>query len=316
MRDAMIDAAGNAWTGMREATVDVMQYQYGSEVAGVAADSADVVEGVANMGVAMKYAQPTQVRVAVGSRQEIGAQYWVAAQAANQGCTHPWSARTGVCCELFFLTALCVCAGMCVCVCADQVVLTSAKETSKRVETTEKAAAAGAANKVCVCLCTVTLMRKSGLLRSYICYIMRHPACAFMDTHLGYGAAACSTAFSLHVSFSAHSVVLLAASATLHNNRRRRLASGSSCRMSGQLWSGSVLPWQQSGQRCSRMHSSSSTRNSTSSQRKEGGRLALHLHKQAPHTAAGGWTAAGCGFCGVYHVARPAQAELGVLLID
>jgi hypothetical protein len=57
----MLDAAGNAWSGMREATVDVMQYQYGNEVASVAADSADVVEGVANMGVAMKYAQPTQV---------------------------------------------------------------------------------------------------------------------------------------------------------------------------------------------------------------------------------------------------------------
>jgi len=61
VRDAMLDAAGNAWSGMREATVDVMAYQYGSEVAAVAADSADVVEGVANMGVAMKYAQPTQV---------------------------------------------------------------------------------------------------------------------------------------------------------------------------------------------------------------------------------------------------------------
>jgi hypothetical protein len=58
----MLDAAGNAWSGMREATVDVMQYQYGNEVAAVAADSADVVEGVANMGVAMKYAQPSQVR--------------------------------------------------------------------------------------------------------------------------------------------------------------------------------------------------------------------------------------------------------------
>jgi hypothetical protein len=57
----MLGAAGNAWSGMREATVDVMQYQYGNEVAAVAADSADVVEGVANMGVAMKYAQPTQV---------------------------------------------------------------------------------------------------------------------------------------------------------------------------------------------------------------------------------------------------------------
>lgn len=62
MRDAMLDAAGNAWSGMREATVDVVQYQYGNEVASVAADSADVVEGVANMGVAMRYAQPTQVR--------------------------------------------------------------------------------------------------------------------------------------------------------------------------------------------------------------------------------------------------------------
>jgi hypothetical protein len=61
VRDAMLDAAGNAWSGMREATVDVMSYQYGNEVAGVAADSADVVEGVAGMGVAMKFAQPTQV---------------------------------------------------------------------------------------------------------------------------------------------------------------------------------------------------------------------------------------------------------------
>ena len=67
----MLDAAGNAWSGMREATVDVMQYQYGNEVASVAADSADVVEGVANMGVAMKYAQPTQVRTTQAQAQEV-----------------------------------------------------------------------------------------------------------------------------------------------------------------------------------------------------------------------------------------------------
>jgi hypothetical protein len=28
----MLDAAGNAWKGARDATVDVMSYQYGGEV--------------------------------------------------------------------------------------------------------------------------------------------------------------------------------------------------------------------------------------------------------------------------------------------
>jgi hypothetical protein len=32
------------------------------QVAAVTAESCDTVEGIANMGVAMKYAQPTQVR--------------------------------------------------------------------------------------------------------------------------------------------------------------------------------------------------------------------------------------------------------------
>lgn len=32
VRDAMLEAAGNAWKGVRDATVDVMQYQYGPEV--------------------------------------------------------------------------------------------------------------------------------------------------------------------------------------------------------------------------------------------------------------------------------------------
>lgn len=32
VRDAMLDAAGQAWTGARAATVDVLQYQYGGEV--------------------------------------------------------------------------------------------------------------------------------------------------------------------------------------------------------------------------------------------------------------------------------------------
>jgi hypothetical protein len=34
-----------------------------SQVAAVTAESCDTVEDIANMGVAMKYAQPTQVRV-------------------------------------------------------------------------------------------------------------------------------------------------------------------------------------------------------------------------------------------------------------
>jgi hypothetical protein len=34
-----------------------------SQVAAVTAESCDTVEGIANMGMAMKYAQPTQVRV-------------------------------------------------------------------------------------------------------------------------------------------------------------------------------------------------------------------------------------------------------------
>lgn len=61
VRDAMLDAAGNAWKGAREATIEVTRYQYGEQVAAVTADSCDAVEGVANMGIAMKYAQPTQV---------------------------------------------------------------------------------------------------------------------------------------------------------------------------------------------------------------------------------------------------------------
>lgn len=61
VRDAVLAAAGDAWQGVRAATVDVMSYQYGQEVAAVTADGCDAVEGVANMAVAMKYAQPTQV---------------------------------------------------------------------------------------------------------------------------------------------------------------------------------------------------------------------------------------------------------------
>eukprot|EP00878_Enallax_costatus_P023477 GHUV01024973.1.p1 GENE.GHUV01024973.1~~GHUV01024973.1.p1 ORF type:complete len:414 (+),score=146.25 GHUV01024973.1:1024-2265(+) len=61
VRDAVLAAAGSAWQGARVATVDVMNYQYGGEVAAVTAESCDAVEGVANMAVAMKYAQPTQV---------------------------------------------------------------------------------------------------------------------------------------------------------------------------------------------------------------------------------------------------------------
>ncbi|WIA37760.1 hypothetical protein OEZ86_014635 [Tetradesmus obliquus] len=61
VRDAVLDAAGSAWQGARSATVDVMNYQYGEQVAAVTAESCDTVEGIANMGVAMKYAQPTQV---------------------------------------------------------------------------------------------------------------------------------------------------------------------------------------------------------------------------------------------------------------
>jgi hypothetical protein len=62
VRDAVLDAAGNTWQGARSATVDVMSYQYGEQVAAVTAESCDTVEGIANMSVAMKYAQPTQVR--------------------------------------------------------------------------------------------------------------------------------------------------------------------------------------------------------------------------------------------------------------
>ncbi|KAF8058434.1 sbpA [Scenedesmus sp. PABB004] len=61
VRDAVLGAAGSAWAGARAATVDVMEYQYGGEVAAVAADSCDVVEGIGSMGVAMRMAQPTQV---------------------------------------------------------------------------------------------------------------------------------------------------------------------------------------------------------------------------------------------------------------
>jgi hypothetical protein len=32
VRDAVLDAAGNAWQGARSATVDVMNYQYGEQV--------------------------------------------------------------------------------------------------------------------------------------------------------------------------------------------------------------------------------------------------------------------------------------------
>lgn len=50
VRDAMVSAAGEAWGGLRAATVDVFDYQYGEQAAATVQDSCDVVEGIANMG--------------------------------------------------------------------------------------------------------------------------------------------------------------------------------------------------------------------------------------------------------------------------
>lgn len=61
VRDAMVQSVGAAWGGLRSATVDVFEYQYGDQAAAAAADSCDVVEGIASMGMAMKLTQPTQV---------------------------------------------------------------------------------------------------------------------------------------------------------------------------------------------------------------------------------------------------------------
>eukprot|EP00775_Hariotina_reticulata_P005789 gene5789-6028_t len=86
VRDAMLAAAGSAWQGARAATVDVMQYQYGSEVAAVMADGCDAVEGVASMGVAMKFTQPTQVMLssAKETSKKVEAQTTAASLAQEQ----------------------------------------------------------------------------------------------------------------------------------------------------------------------------------------------------------------------------------------
>lgn len=70
VRDAMVGAVGTAWSGLKEATVDVFDHQYGAQAAAVAQDSCEVVEGVANMGLAMKMTQPTQVLLTSAKESE------------------------------------------------------------------------------------------------------------------------------------------------------------------------------------------------------------------------------------------------------
>ena len=50
VRDAMVNAVGTAWGGLKDATVDVFEHQYGEQAAGTVQDSCEVVEGIANMG--------------------------------------------------------------------------------------------------------------------------------------------------------------------------------------------------------------------------------------------------------------------------
>ncbi|KIZ03693.1 hypothetical protein MNEG_4263 [Monoraphidium neglectum] len=61
VRDALVNSVGAAWGGFKVATVDVFEHQYGAQAGGTVADSCDVVEGIASMGMAMKLTQPTQV---------------------------------------------------------------------------------------------------------------------------------------------------------------------------------------------------------------------------------------------------------------
>jgi hypothetical protein len=46
VRDAVLDAAGNAWQGARSATVDVMNYQYGEQVGQAVSDEACKCSGL------------------------------------------------------------------------------------------------------------------------------------------------------------------------------------------------------------------------------------------------------------------------------
>lgn len=61
VRDAMVNTVGTAWNGLKEATVEVFDYQYGDQAAATVQDASEVVEGIANMGLAMKLTQPGQV---------------------------------------------------------------------------------------------------------------------------------------------------------------------------------------------------------------------------------------------------------------
>lgn len=61
VRDALVNSVGTAWTGFKDATVEVFDHQYGQAAAATVQDSCEVVEGIANMGMAMKLTQPTQV---------------------------------------------------------------------------------------------------------------------------------------------------------------------------------------------------------------------------------------------------------------
>lgn len=50
VRDAMVGAVGTAWSGLKDATVEVFDHQYGAAAAATVQDGAEVVEGIANMG--------------------------------------------------------------------------------------------------------------------------------------------------------------------------------------------------------------------------------------------------------------------------
>lgn len=75
VRDAMISTVGTAWTGLKEATVEVFDYQYGDQAAAAVNDAGQMVEGIANMGLAMKLTQPDQVLLtSVKETKETGGQ--------------------------------------------------------------------------------------------------------------------------------------------------------------------------------------------------------------------------------------------------
>jgi len=50
VRDAMLNAVGTAWGGLKEATVEVFEHQYGDQAAATVQDACEVVDGIANMG--------------------------------------------------------------------------------------------------------------------------------------------------------------------------------------------------------------------------------------------------------------------------